>query len=126
MKAAKPLILSVALILGCMGLATASRAASSATAKTGTSTATTNDTKPRTHEMKGTVSSVTDSELVLTHTWKGKTEETKFTLNASTKKDGTLAKGNEVVVMYQYSNHERTATEVKPETSSSSSTAKKS
>lgn len=122
MKAGKPLILGFALILGCMGFATASRAASPATAKSGTTSATTSTTKPRTHEMKGTVSSLTDSELVLSHTWKGKTEETKFTLNSSTKKDGTLAKGNEVVVMYQYDNHQRTATEVKPATS----TAKKS
>jgi len=119
------LILAVALILGCMGLATASRAASSATAKpTAKATTTTTTTKASTHEMNGTVSSVTASELVLTHKWKGKTEETKFTLNSSTKKDGTLAKGDEVTVMYEYAKHVRTATEVKPTTAKSPTTKK--
>jgi len=123
MKTARPFILGLALILGCMGLAMTSRAASSTTTKP----ATTTDTKTKTHEMKGTVSSVTDTELVLTHTWKGKTEETKFIVNASTKKDGTLAKGDAVTVMYEYGNHQRTATEIKPNAAStSSSTAKKS
>ncbi|HUO33595.1 MAG TPA: DUF5666 domain-containing protein [Candidatus Acidoferrum sp.] len=118
------LILAVALILGCIGFATTSRAASSTTAKPTAKSTTTTATKTTTHEMHGTVSSVTASELVLTHEWKGKTEETKFTVNSSTKKDGTLAKGDAVLVKYEYSNHVRTATEITPTTAKSPTTKK--
>jgi hypothetical protein len=126
MKSGKSILMSVALILGCAGLVTASFAASPATVKSTTNTASTTDTKARTHEIKGTVSSLSDSELVLSHSWKGKAESTKFVMNTSTKKDGTIAKGDEVTVMYQYQNKERTATEVKPEASKTTTTAKKS
>lgn len=123
MKRGKSILMSAALILGCAGLVTASTAATPATVKSSTSTTT---TKTKTHEIKGTVTSVSDTELVLSHTWKGKTESTKFVMNTATKKDGTVAKGDAVMVMYQYENKERTATEVKPETSSTTTPAKKS
>jgi hypothetical protein len=111
---AKPLILGAALILGCFGLATASHAAAFGNAKPATKTATADTAKKTVHEMTGTVSSITDSELVLTHKWKGQEHETKFTLNSATKKDMTVEKGNQVTVLYQYENHQRTATELKP------------
>lgn len=126
MKRGKSILMSAALILGCAGLVTASTAATPATVKSSTSTTSTSNTKTKTHELKGTVTSVSDTELVLSHTWKGKTESTKFVMNTATKKDGTVAKGDAVMVMYQYENKERTATEVKPETSSTTTPAKKS
>lgn len=126
MKSGKSILMSVALILGCAGLVTASFAASPTTAKSTTNTASATDTKPKTHEIRGTVSTVNDTELVVSHTWKGKTEETKFTMNSSTRKDGKIARGDEVTVMYQYENKARTATEIKPEASKSTTAAKKS
>jgi hypothetical protein len=126
MKPGKSILTIVALILGCVGLVTASFAASPATVNSSTNTASAANTKTKTHEIKGTVSSMSDTELVLSHTWKGKTESTKFVMNTSTKKDGTISKGEEVTVMYQYENKERTATEVKPEASKTTTSAKKS
>lgn len=126
MKSGKSILMSVALILGCAGLVTASFAASPATVTKTTNTASTNATKAKTHEIKGTVSSMSDTELVVSQDWKGKTEETKFTMNSSTKKDGTVTKGDEIAVMYQYENKVRTATEIKPEASKTTTSAKKS
>jgi predicted porin len=64
------------------------------------------------HEM-GTVASVTANELVLDHTWKGKDEKTKFTLDSATKKEGNVAQGDHVTIYYHLENGQRVATELK-------------
>lgn len=71
--------------------------------------------EPTVHEEMGTVSSMTSSELVLSHMVKGKQEETTFKLDSSTKKEGTIDKGAHVAVYYKDQDHERVATEVKAE-----------
>ena len=64
------------------------------------------------HEEKGTVSSMTSSELVLAHTVNGKQEQTTFKLDSSTKKEGAIEKGANVAVYYKDQNHERIATQI--------------
>lgn len=49
----------------------------------------------------GTISSVTASDLVLDHKYKGKEESTKFVLNSDTKKEGNLDKGEMATVYYR-------------------------
>jgi hypothetical protein len=114
MKSAKLFSLLAVLILGC---ATAVCAASKTAPAKAKSTAPTNKsttaTKPAVHHIMGTVSSVTDSDLVVEHEWKGKKEETKFALDSNTKKEGDITKGCHVSVAYEMQNKERTATEVK-------------
>jgi hypothetical protein len=68
------------------------------------------------HHAMGTVASMTSNELVLDHTWKGKQEKTKFTLDSATKKQGDLKQGDHVVVYYQLEKGQRIATELKSST----------
>jgi hypothetical protein len=110
MKFAKMLTFLAGLIL-----ATAVTCAARATSPTKTTPTKKSATSSQltVHHMMGTISSVSDSDLVLSHKWKGKSEETKFALDSQTKKEGTLAKGSEATVAYHFQNHQRMATDVK-------------
>jgi hypothetical protein len=70
-------------------------------------------TKVKVHHEWGVVDSMTDTDLVLTHTYKGKTENVTFKLDPNTKKVGTVDKGSHVEVYYKMENGEHVATEVK-------------
>ena len=113
----KTLVIGTALLFGTGGIALhAQTATTNSTSKTTTNTTSTKATT--THHEMGTVDSITNSELLLTHKRMGKTENTKFTMNAGTKKDGTINKGEQVEVYYHVQNKERIASEVKPEAKS--------
>ena len=106
MKISKSLILSAALMFAAGGAALAAQT---------TTTKTSTNAHLALHKEMGTVSSLTNSDMVLTHTVKGKQEKTTFKLDSNTKKEGTIDKGTHVVVYFKDQNHERTATEVKAE-----------
>lgn len=136
MKARNAMMLAASLVLVC-GTAVAARTMQTkdtkATTPTTTATTTTtakSDTKTETkavlhHEM-GTIEAVTDSNLTLDHTYKGKEEKTTFVLDSSTKKEGDVAKGDRATVYYHLSKKDRIATEVKVMTPKSKTEAKKS
>lgn len=87
-----------------------------APANTQQATATNNGssmTKTSTHHERGVVESMTDTDLTLTHMYKGKTETSTFKLDPSTKKMGTIDKGSHVEVFYKNENGEHVATEVR-------------
>ena len=65
------------------------------------------------HHERGKVSSLAANELVLEHSWKGKEEKTKFTLESDTKKDGDIKDGDRVVVYYHFEKGQRIATELR-------------
>lgn len=109
MKVARLFVPLAVLILGC-ALTSAARTTPAKATQTKKSTTA---TKPAVHHMMGTVTSVTDSDLVIEHEWKGKKEETKFALDSSTKKEGDITKGCHATVTYEMENKERKATEVK-------------
>jgi hypothetical protein len=115
---------AAALLLCGEGATLAARATSpkSATSKTTTK----EKAKPAVYHRMGTISSVTDSDLVLEHKWKGKEENTKFVLNSDTKKEGTLDKGVMATVYYHMDNKQRIATEVKVTPAKTKTTSKKS
>jgi hypothetical protein len=75
-------------------------------------TKSTNMAEATVHEEKGTVSSMTSSELVLAHTVNGTQAQTTFKLDSSTKKEGAIDKGAKVAVYYKDQNHERIATQI--------------
>jgi hypothetical protein len=105
----KSLIVTAALLFAGGGVALAAQSSTQSTAnKTTTATS-------AIHEEVGTVSSISNSELVLSHMVKGKEENTTFKLDTMTKKDGKIDKGAHVAVSYKDENHERVATEVKVE-----------
>jgi hypothetical protein len=112
MKISKSLIvgsaLSGALMLGMGGAALASQNSTKSSSTTTSNSATT-------HEEVGTIRSMTNSDLVLAHTYKGKQESTTFKMDSNTKKEGTIEKGARVAVYFKDQNHERVATEVKAE-----------
>jgi hypothetical protein len=112
MKLSKSLMvqsaLSAALLLATGGVALAAQ-----TSKQPSSNAT--STSATTHEEIGTVTSMTNSDLVLSHMHKGKEESTTFKMDANTKKEGTIDKGARVAVYFTDQNHERIATKVKAE-----------
>lgn len=108
----KALIIGTALMFGTGGIVSHAQTPQSSTTNTTKNTSTTTITVH--HEM-GTVDSITNSELVLTHEYKGKTENTKFMMDANTKKDGTINKGDRVEVFYHAQNKQRILSEVKPE-----------
>ena len=110
MNISRTLVLSAAFMLVGGGTALAAQTSSQNNA-----TKSTNMAQATVHEEMGTVSSMTSSELVLSHTVKGKQEETTFKLDSSTKKEGTIDKGAHVAVYYKDQNHERIATEIKAE-----------
>ena len=80
----------------------------------------TSSTIMTTHHLTGTISSINNSDLVLSHTYKGKTEDSTFVLNSATKKEGTLAKGDRATVYYQINNKQNVATNVRASTSKKS------
>lgn len=108
MKTLKLFSFLAVLILGCAAVSVARTAPTKPDAKKSTTTA-----KMSVHHMMGTVTSVTDSDLVLEHEWKGKKEETKFALDSNTKKEGDITKGCHASVTYEMQNKERKATDVK-------------
>lgn len=110
MSISRTLIFGAAFMLVTSGAALAAQA-SSQTNSTKSST----QAKAKVHEETGTVSSMTGSELVLSHSVRGKHEETTFKLDPSTKKEGTIDKGARVAVYYRSQNNERVATEIKAE-----------
>lgn len=110
------MMLAAAGMLMC-GSAVAAQTAQSKDTKATTPTTTSSDTKTEAktvlhHEM-GTIDSVTDSNLVLDHTYRGKMEKTTFVLDSSTKKVGDLEKGDKATVYYHLAKKDRIATEVK-------------
>ncbi|HTQ59369.1 MAG TPA: hypothetical protein VMI32_04045 [Candidatus Solibacter sp.] len=110
MKIKYVVMLTAALLL-CGGGTTLS--ARTTSPKTTTPKTTTEKAKPAVYHRMGTISSVSDSDLVLEHKWKGKEESTKFVLNTDTKKEGTLNKGEMATVYYHMDKKQRIATEVK-------------
>ena len=71
------------------------------------------DTKPMNRVSSGTIKSIDNDRLVLTHKTKnGKNEETTYALNSSTEKKGDLKAGSKATVHYKSENNERTATSV--------------
>lgn len=82
--------------------------------------------KPVTYHRMGTIASVTASDLVLEHKYKGKEENTKFVLNSDTKKEGNVDKGEMATIYYHMDNKERVATEIKVAPAKSKTEAKKS
>jgi len=108
MKIGKLLTMAAALVL-CAGVSMAART----TATTNSSKTNTTSSKMTTHHLTGTISSVTGSDLVVTHKYKGKDENSTFMLNSTTKKEGNLDKGAMAVVYYEVKNNQKIATEVK-------------
>lgn len=109
MKIGKLLTLAATLVL-CAGVGMAARTPTTTnSSKTNTSTS----AKMTTHHLTGTISSVTGSDLVVTHKYKGKDENSTFMLNSATKKEGNLNKGSLAVVYYELKNNQKIATEVK-------------
>ncbi len=88
-------------------------AAPTARKQTSDTNANSSMTKTSTHHEWGVVDSMTDTDLTLTHTYKGKTETSTFKLDPSTKKMGTIDKGSHVEVFYKNENGEHVATEVR-------------
>ncbi|HUI74238.1 MAG TPA: hypothetical protein VLX32_04800 [Candidatus Acidoferrum sp.] len=113
MKIAKFVPFLAVLILGFAAVVSAATKTAPSKAQSTSTSKSTTATKTAVHHLMGTVSSVTDSDLVVEHAWKGKKEETKFTLDSNTKKEGDITKGCHVTVAYELQNHQRTATEVK-------------
>jgi hypothetical protein len=133
MKGTNTMMLAAALMLMC-GPAVAARTIQTkdtkATTPTTTPSTTKSDTKTETkavlhHEM-GTIEAVTDSNLILEHSYKGKEEKTTFVLDSGTKKEGDVAKGDRATVYYHLAKKDRVATEVKVMTPKSKTVAKKS
>jgi hypothetical protein len=129
MKGTNTMMLAAALTLMC-GTAVAARTMQTKDTKATIPTTTKSDTKTETkavlHHKMGTIEAVTDSNLVLEHSYKGKEEKTTFVLDSSTKKEGDVAKGDRATVYYHLSNKDRVATEVKVMTPKSKNEAKKS
>lgn len=121
MKSAKLLGLAVALLFAAGGVF-ASQTNSTSSAKQTTATTTNTKATTTTHHEMGTVDSVTANELVLKYDWKGKTEQTKFTLDSNTKNDENVKAGDHITVYYhREKNGERIATEIKPTAASKTS-----
>lgn len=121
MKNGKLFALAVALILAA-GVAIAGPGAK--TNSTKPSTQTTDSKSATLHHQSGTVASMSANELVLDHTWKGKAEQTKFTLNPQTKREGDVKQGDHLTVYYHLDKGQRIATELKMETPSKNETKK--
>jgi outer membrane biogenesis lipoprotein LolB len=118
------ILLAAALLIGAEGATIAARTTSPSSATTQTTTQ--QKAKPAVYHRMGTIASLTDSDLVLEHKWKGKEENTKFVLNSDTKKEGELNKGEMATVYYHMDNKQRIATEVKVTQPKSTTEPKKS
>lgn len=111
MKKGSFLAVIAALILAA-GAAFAAQSSGTSNTKPATQSATQAE-KAVVHHETGMVSSMTGTELVLEHKWRGKEEKTKFMLDSNTKKDGTIEQGKEVTVYFRHEKGERLATEIK-------------
>ena len=109
MRICRSLVATAAVLL----LAGVALAAPTAKQTAETKSPTSSMTKTKTHHMWGVVDSVTDTDLAITHTYKGKTEHMTFKLDPDTKKVGTVEQGTRVEVYYKTENGEHVATEVK-------------
>ena len=58
-------------------------------------------TQPATHFTQGTITSIDANALVITKKVRGKAEQTRFTLNSQTQRNGNLAAGTRVSVQYR-------------------------
>lgn len=67
----------------------------------------------KTHHESGVIQSITDTDLTLTHTYKGKTENLAFKIDTNTKKIGNVDTGSRVEVYYKNENGDHVATEIK-------------
>jgi hypothetical protein len=103
------------ILLAAFALATGTSAFAAQTSSEKSSAQNSNTAQVAVHEELGTVKSITDSELVLTHDVNGIQEDTTFKLGPSTKKEGAIANGTYVSLYYKSLNHERIVTEVKAE-----------
>jgi hypothetical protein len=98
-------VMALALIASAnIGWAKASKAPKTTSAAT---------SQPKMKVASGSVVSVDDSKLVISHKVGGKAQETTFALNQDTKKDGELAAGAKATVHYNVVNGENVATAVK-------------
>jgi hypothetical protein len=113
MKSGKIFALAVTLIVAAGVVAIASQTSGTNSGKQTSQSATHTRTKATVHHERGTVSSVAANELVLDHTWKGKEEKTKFKMDSDTKKEGSVDKGDHVMVYYRFEKGQRIATELK-------------
>jgi hypothetical protein len=116
-----PVVLTVA-----AGLAIASQTSGTNSGKQARQSNTQTTAKATVHHERGTVSSMAANELILDHTWKGKEEKTKFTLNSDTKKEGNVAKGDHVTVYYRFEKGQRIATDLRTVENKSKTETKKS
>lgn len=69
--------------------------------------------KSKMHHESGTIQSITDTDLTISHTYKGKTENLAFKIDTSTKKVGNVDTGARVEVYYKNENGDHVATEIK-------------
>lgn len=76
--------------------------------------------RAETHHLMGTISSVNGSDLVVSHKYNGKVEDSTFVINSATKKEGSLAKGKDATVYYQTNKNQNVATDVKVTTANKS------
>ena len=67
------------------------------------------------HHIMGTVDSISDSSVVISHKYKGQEKTLNFTIQLSTRKVGKITKGARVEVSYKLVNEQRVATVVKAE-----------
>lgn len=81
-----------------------------APAKTATKSAATK--KPATKTATGTVKSISDSQVVITHGSGKSAKDETFVVNASTTKTGTIAEGSKVSVHYTTEGTTMTATSI--------------
>lgn len=124
MKKGSFLALVAALVLAA-GVAFAAQSSGTSSTKSSTQTTTQAD-KAVVHHETGMVSSMTGTELVLEHKWRGKEEKTTFMLDSNTKKDGTIGQGKAVTVYFRHEKGERLATEIKLSENKPSTETKKS
>jgi hypothetical protein len=83
------------------------------TTQTSTSQSKSSPVKVETHHLMGTISSINNSDLVVSHKYNGKLENTTFVMNSATKKEGSLVKGDRATVYYQVNDKQNVATDVK-------------
>jgi hypothetical protein len=103
------------ILLAAFALATGNSALAAQTSSQKSPTKDSNTAQAAVHEELGTIRSMTDSELVLTHDVNGVQEDTTFKLEPSTKKEGAVAQGTYVTLYYKDQNHERIVTKLKGE-----------
>jgi hypothetical protein len=125
MKCIKFLAVAGALILTA-AVTSAAQTGGTSSSKPATPSTTQAMDKAAVHHEMGTVSSLSATELVLEHKWRGKEVKTTFTLDSNTKKEGSISRGEEVTIYYHHEKGERIATEIKASQTKSSTETKKS